>query len=337
LTPKEFEQQIAKIQFVLEGQNANVQWDAKIPDPDNPDQRRQIDVLIERDGLRTLVECRHRSSPQDVTWIEELVGRKLSLRANSVIAVSSSGFTEGAWRKAQSLGVILRDFGSLTPEEIAAWGKGTQVFLEYLRIGRIELNLVVPLSVVRPVARSKEIFRTGKGDPWPVEFLFKEFAGQLRSFKQAKGGARLQVFTKDLYVGGLKIEEIIIRGEFERMEIPLLLPTVQVYGRLEEEPLKKMVSIEKVANTNFEIFRAPDGAFLVVDLSVVEPLKNAFFQSVLLHNRDGVPVRGVGLVGEVKPHLDLLPFRMRTIRRNSRLYASLLRSAEDPLIILPGL
>ena len=33
-------------------------------------------------------------SPQDVTWIEQLMGRRESLRAGSVIAVSASKFTK---------------------------------------------------------------------------------------------------------------------------------------------------------------------------------------------------------------------------------------------------
>jgi hypothetical protein len=39
-----------------------------------------------------MVECRQHQSPQDVQWIEELIGRRVSLPADSAIAVSSSGF-----------------------------------------------------------------------------------------------------------------------------------------------------------------------------------------------------------------------------------------------------
>ena len=45
MSPKEFEQIISKIQFALKGREAKVTWDAKIPDPDNLKQLRQIDIL----------------------------------------------------------------------------------------------------------------------------------------------------------------------------------------------------------------------------------------------------------------------------------------------------
>jgi len=64
--------------------------------PDNPSQPRQIDITIKRDGKLTLVECRHHRSRQNVKWIEEMMGRRVSLEADCAIAVSSSGFTSGA-------------------------------------------------------------------------------------------------------------------------------------------------------------------------------------------------------------------------------------------------
>jgi Restriction endonuclease len=91
-----FEQQIHRIHELLEGSGADVTWNDHVPDPDNPSQQRQIDVSIKRDGKLTLVEGRDRQSPQDVTWIEELIERCASLKADATIAVSSSGFTAGA-------------------------------------------------------------------------------------------------------------------------------------------------------------------------------------------------------------------------------------------------
>ncbi len=96
LSSREDEQQTARILDILKEQGAEVTWNDKIPDPDNPEQPRQIDVTIKRDNLLTIAECRLHGRPQDVKWIEELYGRRVSLRASSVIAVSSSGFTSGA-------------------------------------------------------------------------------------------------------------------------------------------------------------------------------------------------------------------------------------------------
>lgn len=77
---KKFERQIERIHQLLEAEGATVTWDDRIPDPDSPSQPRQIDVSIRRDGKLTRVECCIHKEPQDVTWIEELMGRRTSLR-----------------------------------------------------------------------------------------------------------------------------------------------------------------------------------------------------------------------------------------------------------------
>jgi hypothetical protein len=99
-----FEKQVHRIYELLEGSGAQVTWDEHIPDPDNLAQTRQIDISIRKDGKLIFVECRDHKSRQDVQWIEELIGRRTSLGADSLIAVSSSGFTAGALKKASRLG-----------------------------------------------------------------------------------------------------------------------------------------------------------------------------------------------------------------------------------------
>ena len=106
--PEKFERQIWRLHELLEQPGSEVTWNDHLPDPDNPSQPRQIDVTIRRDGKLTLVECRIHNDRQDVQWIEELIGRRLSFRADAVIAVSASGFTKGAILKAKSFGKIGR-------------------------------------------------------------------------------------------------------------------------------------------------------------------------------------------------------------------------------------
>jgi hypothetical protein len=88
------ERQVECIERLIAQEGSEVTWNDRIPDPDNPRQRRQIDITIRRDGRLTIVECRMEKSPHDVTWIEQLMGRRESLRAGSVIAVSASKFTK---------------------------------------------------------------------------------------------------------------------------------------------------------------------------------------------------------------------------------------------------
>ena len=109
-----FEQQVRRIYELIAESGAEVTWNDHIGDPDNPPRTRQIDVTLRRKGALTLVECRLRKAPQDVQWIECLIGRRISLGAQSVIAVSSSGFTTGALAKARRYGIITRDLQRLT-------------------------------------------------------------------------------------------------------------------------------------------------------------------------------------------------------------------------------
>ena len=45
-----FERQIQIIHQLIEGTGAKVEWNDRIPDPDNPEQARQIDVTIKKNG-----------------------------------------------------------------------------------------------------------------------------------------------------------------------------------------------------------------------------------------------------------------------------------------------
>jgi hypothetical protein len=141
-TSDAFEQQIHRIYALLADSGAEVKWNDHILDPDNPTQTRQIDVTIRRAGVLTLVECRQHKSRQDVKWIEELIGRRISLAAHAVIAVSSSGFTAGARAKANKHGVILRDLRHLSDQEIASWGQRVALKLFFYQYSKLEASLL---------------------------------------------------------------------------------------------------------------------------------------------------------------------------------------------------
>ena len=138
---RSFEQKIHRILELLEISGADVTWDDHIPDPDNPSQLRQIDITIRRDGKFTLVECRDHQSRQDVLWIEGLIGRRASLKADAIIAVSSSGFTTGALRKAKPYGIISRDLRELTELEAKDWGKHVALTLYFYQYSELDLSL----------------------------------------------------------------------------------------------------------------------------------------------------------------------------------------------------
>src|SRR5260221_9826955 len=78
----------------------------------------------------------------DVKWIEELMGRRISLGAHTVIAVSSSGFTKGAHAKASKHAIILRDLKKLSDQEIASWGQRVVLTLFFYQYSDLEVSLL---------------------------------------------------------------------------------------------------------------------------------------------------------------------------------------------------
>jgi hypothetical protein len=138
---KKFEQQIHRIHELLGNSAAIVTWNDHFPDPDNPSQQRQVDISVRRDNRLTVVECRCHQCPQDVQWIEELIGRRTSLKADTIIAVSSCGFTRGALKKAGRYQIILRDLCELTDAEIASWGRRVALTLYFYEYSDLKLCL----------------------------------------------------------------------------------------------------------------------------------------------------------------------------------------------------
>lgn len=135
-----FEQLNQRIAQLLQDADATVEWNAHIPDPDSPGDSRQIDVLIiDATGKRTSVECRERGGAQSVMWIEELVGRKLSLDLDGMIAVSLKGFSALARTKAARYGIVLYDFDRLSDVEIASWGGVVRVESVFVQFTMLEI------------------------------------------------------------------------------------------------------------------------------------------------------------------------------------------------------
>ena len=136
----EFEKQISRIYKLLVNNYAEVTWNDKLPDPDNPKQPRQIDITIKNGSKITHVECRSHKNPQNTKWIEELIGRKISLEADTMIAVSDSGFTKGAILKAKKYGIFLRNLSEITIDEVSIWGRITAISIHYYVLSNISFR-----------------------------------------------------------------------------------------------------------------------------------------------------------------------------------------------------
>lgn len=140
------ERLVARINALIESEEAEVLWNEKIPDPDNPSELRQIDVLIRKNKLITLIECRDRKRKQDVTWIEEIIGRRQSLGADFAVAVSKSGFTKGAISKAKKFGIVLRDTLDISDSILREWISRTNIIINLFKIENLKFTIKIPSS-----------------------------------------------------------------------------------------------------------------------------------------------------------------------------------------------
>ena len=82
----------------------------------------EVDVFLEgRFGssqMSVAIECRDRNKPQGITWIQQIIGKRDSLRHFGIrhwMAISASGFTEPAVKMAQSGGIELMVLGNVQP------------------------------------------------------------------------------------------------------------------------------------------------------------------------------------------------------------------------------
>ena len=245
-----FEQQIHQIYTLLERFEAEVTWNDRIIDPDQPTRRRQIDITIKRDDHLTIIECRLRQSRQNVQWIEELIGRRQSLQANEVIAVSSSGFTSGAVAKANSHDIITRDLPELTDDEVKNWGRSIALTLYFFSYSDIHLTIVFHAASLQrlqmdglkaELAKSPalvSIFNAAAKLVGQRLIPAVEHQGLIATF-----GGRLAL--EDFRLCGESVIDVQIEGKARLVSQEVHAPTVSAYGSPTEPQAKREAIIER--------------------------------------------------------------------------------------------
>ncbi len=274
---KRFERQIERIHRLLEAEESEVTWDDHIPDPDSPNRLRQIDVTIRRDGSLTLVECRLHKEPQDVTWIEELIGRRISLRADAVIAVSDSGFTKTAREKGSHHGVILRDFATLSSEEVQSWGKKWKLTVNYCEFFGVTVLLEIdtPRPSVPPSFTGPD--RTPV-NPMVWRLLLQDIMRKLHNdrWDGSLCTANANVFGRFLVDGRLPAS-IEFRANVRRVKEDVDLASIVAYA----DPIsaKGHAAVARYRLGETEIIENCDDTAMIMDLSQIKIPKRCCFDT----------------------------------------------------------
>ncbi len=313
-----------RVHTLLEDDEAKVTWNDYVCDPDNKKRKRQVDVTIRRDGIVTHVECRAHSARQDVKWIEELMGRRESLGADSMIAVSASGFTEGARKKAARYGIMLRTMSSLTDKEILSWAKRLALSMSWLKINSLQVELVFsPMAQLHVTSEHVETeIRQGS----LLHLLLDSIKGELDP--NIDDGVTISgtVFaTGNIRVAGWSAHSVIVEFEVERSEEELTIPAVFGYASTGDEDGDVEATIGRSDSQGLEIVRAEDKVNMILDLSNVRPPDNCHMIGPHMKSDREITLHMIQLVQRVWPPTMLERVRVgvrfenqKTLRENER-------------------
>lgn len=285
---EKFERKIERIYRLLKGSEATVTWNDKIPDPDNPSQLRQIDITIKKDNWLTLVECRLHKKKQDVKWIEELIGRRQSLKADLVVAVSSSGFTKGAIQKAKTHNIVLRDILSLEDEEIKLWEDKIELIIKYYQFSKTHILFHFDASNDNQITTANlESF--ANSNPEKLLGIFEGINSQLRKSNFNSSGSEQEILInckiapdKDFQINSFYPHVIIFNSFVKLIEKRINAYSVSVYGHPEDQFIDRNTFIQESNLGDSEIITINGDLALRLDLSVIDPPFNSCFSYMLI-------------------------------------------------------
>lgn len=295
-----FEELNTRIEKLRQVAGVDVQHDAKVPDPDDPNEERQIDILIQNNGRRTGVECRDRAGSQSVMWVEELIGRKQSLQLDAIIGVAVSGFSKLAQTKAKRYGIALYDYRTLTDTEIASWAGAAHVEAVFVQFD--------PLCIVAGVPASAE-----QQLPQHVTLQFKKTDGYAAIINLVRDDVvahqGIQRF-RPIDPNGFDIDGIPVRilqvGYAGRLvTVAANCTSVQVVGDPATPAPIREVSVQQFDHTVEQVIRSQSDVHMVIDVSGLHPPPDAILHEIRIEFSTPVNVKEYELVGD------------RTIRTNA--------------------
>lgn len=275
----EFEKKITRIKQVLETSNAQITWNDKMPDPDNEEQPRQIDISIKNENKVTHIECRIHRKPQDVKWIEELIGRKVSLEVDSMVGVSASGFTKGAIKKAKAKGIILRTLSEITIEEAESWGEKTEIEVLWLAFNHLKMNFFFPENIAKNITKSKIldwIISNQEVVYQMIEKIANDYPKPKSQDDVVKGSIQISFNVSDDF-NSIGFEKIEIETELEYFRTPEEVVQFHTYGCPSIIDLKKRTSIEENDTKSIELINSNEMIGITLDLSkIMRPINHIF-------------------------------------------------------------
>ena len=160
---------------------------------------REVDISIKgklgTHPILIVIECRDWGKPQNVTWIEQLNTKRDGIRANKMIAVSTSGFSPNAVTLAEKHGIEIRNVNDLDAKELSGWIANSKVvyILNSFEVKKVNLVLTdsSELGDVTPKATLPTFGGRGTNKTEDKVFIVKN-TGQRFSINDLVGNSKFQ-------------------------------------------------------------------------------------------------------------------------------------------------
>ncbi len=171
---RSFEELVALVERHLAPKGAIVRSPDRIPDK-TTGQLREVDASVRYQvgsiPVLITIECRDRTSREDVTWIEQLISKRDSVGASVTVAVSSTGFSLPAIEKARSRGIEIRLLREVSEDAVREWAQKLEVVAVHGQFGMGRLRLQLKATADNPKPELHPRLREGyeRGD---VEYKF---------------------------------------------------------------------------------------------------------------------------------------------------------------------
>lgn len=233
------------------------------------------------------------------------MGRRISLRADGVIAVSSSGFTHGATNKAQRFGVILRDLQQLTDAEILNWGRAVALTVYFYQYDDLELSLLFNKDSIPQlnVEKLKIELKNYRGN----QSLFNAAAEQLGTLNlldEANAGRRgdfkLRLRLEGFRLCNEPVVEVGFAGNAKLIARDITCPSVTAYGPPRILAALRNVFVEKFRLGESALTHSGSRVAMLLDLSGLELPPCSQFRYVKLRGSKEMDMESFEIVGVEK-------------------------------------
>lgn len=216
--------------------------------------------------------------------------------------VSSSGFTDGALRKAKQFGIIPRDLRKLTEREVQGWGQQVTLTLYFYQYSDLELSLCfdcqsiprLDMDVVRAEIAAypglQSLFNAAAQQLGTVNLGIDERVGRIVNFD-----LRLQL--AGFQVSGEPVLEVGFRGKAALISKQVKSPAVFAYEDANHSSAQRGAMLEKFSLGKTSIVHDASRISLFLDLSQVEMTPFCQFRYFRLESQDEMDHEAVELAG----------------------------------------